>query len=150
MLDPIGTIVIVKLFANTLAHERTLNELITRTLGKIGVIDRHYRKGTIPVAGEFWKCEITKDADPGRSSGCFILEPLESIAPESLFKLLPGMYSERVESGTLIVTPYDPDNNTILPLELKRGHKRFNATIVPLAKHADRKEMGGRYRGISI
>lgn len=132
MLDLVGIEVLVKLFENTTRRKNDQNKLITRTLGKVGVLNKELKSDLEPQAGEFWKCRIVKETNPGQNTGCFILEPVELVQVDKLLKLLPGMYEEIEESGTLLISPKNPGHCYILPLGIKKNLKRVNAIIVKL------------------
>jgi hypothetical protein len=114
--DIIGSIVIVKFFNNVLEN---YNSLLTRTLKKVGVIDRNIRNNDIKD-GQFWKVKILKEICENQIKGCFILQPLEYIDTATIIKLVPGMYEELEEDNILFVLPKLLGYNYILPLNLKR------------------------------
>lgn len=120
--------VIVKFFNNSL--DKSNNALITRTLKKIGVIDRNYCK-EMPSDGELWKVKILREICEKQSKGCFVLEPTEKIDSNSVFKLLPGMYEEEVLDKVLYIYPKNVKSNWIIPLDMKRKMS-FRAIIVKL------------------
>lgn len=126
--DIIGSVVIVKFFDNSPEKENA-NPLITRTLKKIGVIERETDK--VPKNGELWKVKIVKEICEGQTKGCFVLKPLELIDPKTLVKLVPGMYDEKSKNKILFVHPKNPDHNCILPLDMKRKLS-YRAVLVKL------------------
>lgn len=115
MNSTVGSIVIVKFFNNTLQN---YNSVITRTLKKIGVIDRNNK--TIIQDGKFWKVKILKEICQNQTKGCFILEPIEQVDPTSIIKLVPGMYKEFEKNDILFIFPKLSGYNYILPLDIKR------------------------------
>ena len=129
--EVIGSVVIVKFFANSLKNNH--NVLITRTLKKIGVINRNYT-GQKPQNGEVWKVKIVNEICEGQSKGCFILNPLEIVDPKTIIKLVPGMYTESVENKILFIYPKSPGYNCIFPLELKRK-ANYRAILVKLKEN---------------
>lgn len=124
-------ITIVKFFYN---DKRTKNQILTRTLGKIGVIDSTKIYVATPKSNEFWKVKIIKETRPGQNEGCFVLEPLEKVNIEDTAKLVPGMYDEHLytfnqpkidgrerTTGLLIMKPKNPGHHWVLPLKLKQS-----------------------------
>jgi hypothetical protein len=101
-----GSEVIVKFFSNNKSDSN--NPIITRTLGKLGVI--HTDCKTKVNSGELWRVKIIKETSPTRSSGCFILTPLVKLEPGDLQKLIPGLYSEVRVQGLSIITPQHQGN----------------------------------------
>jgi len=131
-LTPVGCQVIVKFFKNS--YDNNINQLITRTMGKVGVIDKDYIQSgnEMPCEGEFWKVDIVKETNPGKPYGCFILKPICKVDPSSLFKLLPGMYEEVQSNGSLIIIPKTKGQNAILPIKLKKSFNKFSSIVVAL------------------
>jgi len=118
-----GLEVIVKFFAND--NPKSQNKIVTRTLGKLGVIQNNQ---TNINPNEFWRVQIIKETCPHRNTGCFILEPVAKLLPEELSKVVPGMYTEVRKNGLVIITPLHP-GNWIIPLLHKRGIMHQNKTI---------------------
>jgi len=110
------------------------NTLITRTLGKLGVIDNDWEPaepGDIPKDGAFWLVEILRDTSPSRAQGVFVLSPIRKVEIAEVQKLSPGMYDEENDEGTVIVTPkLREDFFWILPLSLRKAMTGTNAVIV--------------------
>jgi len=124
----IGSLVIVKFFDNSL--ETNSNPLITRTLKKIGVIERSNVDENIPKNGELWKVRIVKEICEGQNKGCFVLKPVEIIDPKTLVKLVPGMYEEEIKNKILFIYPKTA-HNCVLPLAMKR-QLNYRAILVKL------------------
>ena len=109
------------------------NHLITRTLGKLGVIDSKWESvsGDIPKDGEFWLVEILRETSPARAQGVFVLSPIRPIETSEVQRLAPGMYDEENEQGTVIITPnLREDFYWMLPLSLRKAMTNVNAVIV--------------------
>jgi hypothetical protein len=109
------------------------NHLITRTLGKLGVIDSKWEPidGGIPKDGEFWLVEILRETSPARAQGVFVLSPIKPVETSEVQRLAPGMYDEENEQGTVIVTPNLRDDlYWMLPLSLRKAMTGVNAVIV--------------------
>lgn len=109
--------------------EKGENSVISRTLLKAAVIDRRWKPkpdqeipGTsesFTKEGEFWKVRIVRDTAPGRIAGCFIVEPLCKVLIDDIVHLIPGMYTDTIEKGLVILHPSQVAN-WILPLENKK------------------------------
>lgn len=121
-----NSIVIVKFFNNAVHN---YNSVVTRTLKKIGVIDRNIKNEI--QDGEFWKVKILKEVCQNQTKGCFILEPLEKVESSSIIRLVPGMYEEFEQDNILYIFPKLLGYNYILPLDIKRI-SNHRAIIVPL------------------
>ena len=131
-IDPspaIGCVVIVKFFLNNDKVSR--NEIITKSLGKIGVVNSLY-DGPPPQNAEFWKVEVLRETHVGCNKGCFVLAPLEKIDDASITRLLPGLYTEETYSGIRIIRPKKQGYNWILPLIHKQCIKDVHAILVDL------------------
>lgn len=130
MIKIIDSITIVKFFNNSINN---YNNLITRTLKKVGVINRDYR-GPMPSVGEIWKVKIINEIYEKQNKGCFVLEPINIVEPKSIIKLLPGMFEEKVIDNILLITPKESFSkyNCILPLNIKRNLIKYRAIIVVL------------------
>ena len=127
-----GTITIVKFFQSTgtANHPATL---MTRTMGKFGVVDREYKNDTnYPADGEFWKVKIVREARPNSNTGCFILEPICKMNVDELIKLVPGLYTEDPIGNILLIRPKNK-GNWIFPLnEIKKDKLRKYYALVVL------------------
>ena len=100
------TSTIVKFIVDT-SRPHSRNHLITRTLGKIGVISADYN-GTAPNNEEFWLVGFRKEVTKSQGnpcSGLFILEPLRYIDRTQISYLSPGLYSIEDECGIRYVIP---------------------------------------------
>jgi hypothetical protein len=129
-IDPspaVGCIVVVKFFLNNDKISR--NEIITRSLGKIGVVNSLH-DGSSPQNAEFWKCEVLRETHVGCNKGCFVLAPLERLEEETITRLLPGLYTETMHSGILIIKPKKLGHHWILPLIHRQCIKDVYAVIV--------------------
>jgi len=109
------------------------NHLITRTLGKLGVIDSKWdpEGGPTPEDGEFWLVEILKETSPAKAQGVFILSPIRPVETNEVQRLAPGMYDEEDKEGTVIITPrLREDFYWMLPLSLRKAMNNANAVVV--------------------
>ena len=69
-MDLTGIEVLVKLFENSSNKDKEENKLMTRTLGKIALLDKDFRvEGKQPEPDEFWRCRIVRETHPGQNSG---------------------------------------------------------------------------------
>ena len=108
------------------------NTLITRTLGKLGVIDNDWEPlDEIPKDGSFWLVEILRDTSPSKAQGVFVLAPIRKVETDEVQKLSPGMYEEESDEGMVIITPkLREDFYWILPLSLRKAMENTNAIVV--------------------
>jgi hypothetical protein len=123
------------------------NDLITRTLGKVGVINSQYQ-GTMPRNNELWLSVIVKENCPGNNIGCFIIDPIMRISDEKIDRLIPGMYTEEIKDKVLFIYPKKLKDNDgddiywILPITHRSGiecsaqlrDEEINSVIVELGK----------------
>lgn len=119
-IDKIRTV--VKFITNP-QHNCGINVLITKTLKKIGLIDSEWimspPQDRQPEAGEFWIVDVTSETYQGETRGCLIVTPISPAGEVSY--LLPGMYSEQVVDGLLIVVPKNEGPHWILTRKLKNA-----------------------------
>lgn len=134
--DAVNCIVIVKFFINN--NKTSRNEILTRTLGKIGVVNSMYQ-GEPPQDKDVWKVRVLRETHVGTNKGCFVLEPLEKLDSESITRLLPGLYTDTVVGGILYIKPKRAGYNWILPLSHKRSIRDVYAIIVDL-KHLEKEK----------
>ena len=109
-------ITLVKFFKNQRIGDSEgktyVNSLITRTLGKTGVLDlEKLDTNNLPKEEEFWFVEITREKRAGTSRGVFVLAPLQKVGNTikgdkevpDIIHLIPGTYNtERVDNAILI------------------------------------------------
>lgn len=135
-----GLRTVVKFFNNVQKSFGTIegkpkihNHLITRTLGKLGVIDSKWVPVDVdaPKDGEFWLVEIIKETNPSKAQGVFVLTPICPVDTSDVQRLAPGMYEEEDEEGTIIITPkLREDFYWMLPLSLRKSMRDANAIVV--------------------
>jgi hypothetical protein len=108
------------------------NHLISRTLGKLGVIDSKWEPtDELPKDGSFWLVEILRETSPSKAQGVFVLAPIRPVEVGEVQKLSPGMYDEESDEGTVIITPkLREDFFWMLPLSLRKSMTNANAIIV--------------------
>jgi len=123
--------VIIKFFPNI--NQKNSSKLMTKTLGKIGFIDRSYT-GVLPKADEFWRARIVEEVHPGEKRGCFLLEPIWPIEEPQLSRILPGLYTEELKDGILYIYPTEKGKHWIIPLAHKKFIRDVYAILVCLEK----------------
>lgn len=134
-----GKVCIVKFHENRDRDNR--NGLITRSLGKFGVIHTAWyedkRPDQCPQKSEFWKVRVVKEIGVGHREGCFVLHPLERVHVVDVKKLIPGMYTQEFRNQVLIVLPNKVlgKDNFILPLAIRKDIKGVYAIIVDLVNN---------------
>lgn len=112
------------------------NQLMTRTLRKIGFIDDvtpNYDLESYPQAGEYWLVDIVREnVGTAPNKGCFVLKPIKRVT--SLNPLIPGMYSSEVYHGTIVLTPPDLDKFWVLSSPAKKtlldSYEGCNAIVI--------------------
>lgn len=126
-------ITLVKFIRNRLSH--TDNYLITRTLGKVGVVKKELF-GVMdprPRHDEFWFAEILSEVRPNESKGCWILRPIRPIgtvtrkggfSEPDIVRLIPGTFDVERRGNTLYIYPHAANSekgpNWILDVEVRR------------------------------
>lgn len=125
-----GIYTVVKFIVNTNFDDRNQNRIITKTLGKFGVVDTDYQ-GPCPNHDEFWLCKIVKEIKSGTPKGCFVLTPIMKLARSDIRPLIPktGFSTEYEEGGICYVTPTNPNNYYFIPLDYRKSNKNHRVTI---------------------
>ena len=117
-------------------------KLISRTLGKFGIIDRASPKAAEVGNQEVWVSKIVSEISPGRNHGAFLLSPISRVEdPDNqLLKLIPGFYSVDMVGKVAVLTP-KTDNSSywVLSQSTRRIFRKHHAVIVPI----DFKEAAG-------
>lgn len=106
-------ITLVKFISNN--NPRSTNLLVTRTLGKFGVLHRESVSKMVekPGPNEWWYCEVIKETGAGTDRGCWVLKPLHKIGyverggfrENDITYLLPNMYTARKKGNVLLLYP---------------------------------------------
>jgi len=136
--------------------ESRQNKLITRTLGKVGVIDPviYAHLETRPNHDEFWFSEVLSELGKGTNKGVFILRPIKKVpttfnnglAEPAIVRLIPGTFSVEQREGTVYLYPATANGllgpNWILDMDVRQylskkftdhtGRCAFNSVIVVL------------------
>lgn len=125
-------ITLVKFIRNRVSH--TDNYLITRTLGKVGVVKKELFAvmDPRPRHDEFWYVEILEEVRPNEAKGCWILRPLKPIklinrkgfSEPDIVRLIPGTFAVERRGNTLYIYPdqvnAETGPNWILDVEVRR------------------------------
>jgi len=145
-------ITLVKFIRNKLEDAPPNNQIITKTLGKTGVLSWEHIKSPeqIPEAEEFWYVYIVKEVGAGTSRGVFLLEPLrkvelphETSKEQGIIHMIPGTYTIEQVGNVILLHPKIldyPDDlgpNWICSLSMKK-------------KLMDKHRQGGDYQVNSI
>lgn len=118
-----GTICAVAKFMWNAKPGRESN-LISRTFGKVAIIDRVWTQTMaghvkFPENDEFWLVDVCKDMSPGTNRGVLILRPRYALARTEPTRLFPGTFDEELVDGILYVRPKHPGPYWIASLSLK-------------------------------
>jgi hypothetical protein len=107
-------ITLVKFITNP--KQKRGNSIITRSLGKIGVIDSTVWENILnrPRDNEFWYVEILKEVGAGTRQGCFVLKPLKKISTTTnlgylspdIHRLIPGTFEIVKRGNSLLIYPH--------------------------------------------
>jgi len=106
-------ITLVKFINNKLENAPPNNKVITKTLGKTGVLAWEHIEGPneIPKAEEFWYVEIIKEKGAGSPRGVFLLKPLKRIeatkddGSPDIVHMIPGTYTSDLDGNTILLHP---------------------------------------------
>lgn len=108
-------ITLVKFIRNPIESASANNAIITKTLGKTGVVGREYSGTGVPQPkeGEFWYVEVVKERGPGSSRGLFVLKPIQKVGsvPNSaeqdpdIVHLIPGGFDSVRKDNVILVYP---------------------------------------------
>jgi len=106
------------------------NMLITRTLGKFGVLNRESvaRMDQKPRPNEWWYCAVVRETGAGTERGCWVLKPLRKIGvverdgfrENDITYLLPNMYDCTRAGNVLLLHPKRTGPNWICPSSMRQ------------------------------
>jgi hypothetical protein len=101
------------------------NKLISRTLGKLGVIKREYLKEIKPKHNEWWYVSIEEEVGKGTEGGVFVFRPIKVLernerGKQEILHLFPGAYSEEQQDTSVFLHPYRVGFPWVCPITLKR------------------------------
>lgn len=116
-----GVYTVCKFIVNT-DQEKSRNRIITKTLGKFGVINMDY-KGPCPKHDELWLVKIDKEIKCNEAIGCLVLTPIYSIPVEKVFPLIPGTQcsTEYIENGVCYVIPNNREKYYMVPIGYRKA-----------------------------
>ena len=128
---------LVKFIPNT--DPSKANKIISRTLGKLAHIDKEWSPPhgvDSPRPEEIWRVNVVRETRPSQNRGCFLVHPIQRIPDSEISHLAVGMYEEeRHPCGIVIVRPFNPKLNWIMPLDNKKfimKHRDAYALVVCL------------------
>jgi len=107
-------ITLVKFIRNKIEDVPPNNQIITKTLGKTGVLSWEHIKNPeqIPQADEFWYVYIVKEVGAGTPRGVFLLEPLRKLESlqttgkdQGIIHMIPGTYTIELVDNVLLLHP---------------------------------------------
>ena len=125
-----GIYTVCKFIMNATYDTRNQNRIITKTLGKFGVVDTDYQ-GPCPNHDEFWLVKIVKEIKAGTPMGCIVLTPIMKLERNQIRSIVPntGMSTVFVEDGICYVTPNNQKGYFLIPLEYRKSNKDYRVTI---------------------
>lgn len=125
-----GIFTVVKFIVNSNFDEKNQNRILTKTLGKFGVVDTDYN-GPCPNHDEFWLVKIVKEIKVNSPKGCIVLTPIMKLDKRQVKTIVPGMgfSTEYEELGICYVTPTNKQNYYMIPLEYRKLNKVHRVTI---------------------
>ncbi len=96
-------------------NPQSTNVLITRTLGKFGVLHRDSVASLVqkPQANEWWYCNVVRETAATTAHGCWVLAPVKKIGiverdgfrENDITYLLPNMYKREQRGNVLLLHP---------------------------------------------
>lgn len=118
-------------------NPRSTNMLITRTLGKYGVLHRESvtaMKDEKPGHNEWWYCEVVKETSAGTDKGTWVLKPIRRVEcvekdgfrENDITYLVPNLYSYKREGNVLLLYPKRKGPNWICPNSMRQHLMRRN------------------------
>jgi hypothetical protein len=99
--------------------------LISRTLGKVALIDHAYQ-GPKPCEGEFWLSDVVSETKASQVGGCFLVEPFQKVEYEDLVPISPlNCTINQIFDSILIIDPVrlETPERTLIPWILTLNHK---------------------------
>ena len=119
-----GIFTVVKFIVNNNYDEKNQNRILTKTLGKYGVVDTDY-KGPCPNHDEFWLVKTVKEIKVNSPKGCIVLTPISKIDRSQVKSIIPGtgFSTEFEEMGICYVTPNNKQHYYMIPLEFRKLNK---------------------------
>ncbi len=116
---------------------KSKNRMITRTLGKIGLMPSKvlFDGGELPRSDEFWYSEIVCETKPG-NQGVFVLRPIKRIGEVPHFRgkrpdfqyLIPGTFEVVRQRNAVLIYPHRKGQHWICAQAMRKFllsmHKR--------------------------
>lgn len=124
-----GIFTVCKFIVNT-DPEKSRNRIITKTLGKFGVVNMDYR-GPSPKHDEIWLVKIDKEIKCGAPAGCLVLTPIMPVPVEQVLPLIPSpaFSTEYIENGVCYVVPKNQDKYYMIPISCRKARPGARFTI---------------------
>jgi hypothetical protein len=122
-------------------RQRNKNSVVSRTFGKVAVIDKAWIKAMtghieMPQDQELWIVDLVRETCPGTNRGLLIMQPRRKLDNSEISVLVLGMYEEELIQGLLYIRPKHKGPFWILPNALKKSleekYKTVNAVVVNL------------------
>lgn len=109
-----------------------VTKLISRTLGKLSLIEEKYSEQVKDQ--EIWICEIEKEIGANKSHGAFLVKPLKKVDPDRIKKLIPGFYSIIAHGKTVYLYPKDhPNEPWLVSINTRKiFNTKYTSMIVPI------------------
>lgn len=141
-----GTKVVLKFFLSK--GPNNVTKLISRTLGKLSLIEEKYA-GQVGDQ-EIWICEIEKEIGPNKNHGAFLVRPISKVAPERIKKLIPGFYNALPNGKTVYLFPKDrPNEPWLVSIDTRKiFNTKYTSIIVPIETEEGSPEEGKAVEGI--
>ncbi len=125
-----GMKVVLKFFLSK--GPNNVTKLISRTLGKLSLIEEKYT-GKVGDQ-EIWVCEIEKEIGPNKNHGAFLVRPVRKVEPDRIKKLIPGFYSVIAHGKTVYLYPKDgPNEPWLVSINTRKiFNAKYTSIIVPI------------------
>lgn len=125
-----GMKVVLKFFLSK--GPNNVTKLISRTLGKLSLIEEKYVDQVQDQ--EIWVCEIEKEIGPSKNHGAFLVRPIKKVDPDKIKKLIPGFYSIIAHGKTVFLYPKDsPKEPWLVSINTRKiFNSKYTSIIVPI------------------
>ena len=129
-------ITLAKFIAND--NPQSTNMLITRTLGKFGVLHRDSVAKLVqkPQANEWWYCNVVRETSASTERGCWVLAPIRKIGiverdgfrENNITYLLPNMFRKERKGNVLLLHPTSAGPHWICSNKMRQHLMRRHRT----------------------